>query len=213
MNFIYNNFSDSKKYLFQVNVILDFRSGQQNNIKSDDHTIYLVPPSVFSNSSAPEGSEVPAKAEIGGRVAYFASSRNSVFTSMIQNGAHELGHWLGLRHPFETNFNSLYSERNFMRWYSGNLNSNGFQFLQVNDFYKRKMLNRGYSMGNPEDPFSNFSILNLEVNEKLPADDYLNNPGQFDQENSELTNAYRNRSKGVGSGIYYEFKEEQNNVE
>lgn len=68
-------------------------------------------------------------------------------------------------------------------------------------------------MGNPEDPFSNFSILNLEVNEKLPADDYLNNPGQFDQENSELTNAYRNRSKGAGSGIYYEFKEEQNNVE
>lgn len=210
MNVLYNNYADAEKYLFDVNIKLEFRSGQDNDIKDNDHTIYLVKESTMINPDLPSGDIVPAKVNhIGGRVAYFVSSRYSVFGALLSNGPHELGHWLGLRHPFETNYSASYSPDNFMNWGNGNNSSNGFQFLQIESFFNSNQLNTGPPFGDATDPFSTVISMRKSYSEKLPEETYATDPSSTDNRNGEIKRIYENRTRGTGSGIFHEYKGEQ----
>jgi RHS repeat-associated protein len=210
MNVLYNNYADAEKYLFDVNIKLEFRSGQKNDIRDNDHTIYLIKESAMINPNLPSGAIVPAKVNhIGGRVAYFVSSSYSVFGSLLRDGPHELGHWLGLRHPFETNYSASYSPYNFMNWGNGNNSSNGFQFLQIESFFNSNQLNTGPPFGDPTDPFSTVISILKSYSEKLPEETYATDPSSTYNRNGEIKTIYENRTRGTGSGIYHEYKGEQ----
>jgi hypothetical protein len=182
----------------------------KNDIRDNDHTIYLVKQSTMIYSYLPSGAIVPAKANhIGGRVAYFVSSRYSVFGSLLNSGSHELGHWLGLRYPFETSHSASYSSDNFMNWGKGNNSSNGFQFLQIESFFNLNQLNTGPPFGDPTDPFATVISMLKSYSEKLPEETYATNPSSTDNRNGEIKTMHENRTRGTGSGIYNEYNMEQ----